>query len=62
MMKRESFSIASIYVPAKRRSTLDQKTVSDKKALVPLLLIERLRPMFGEERTADDGHDGRSMG
>jgi sulfiredoxin len=29
MMKRESFPITSIYVPTKRRSTLDPKTVQD---------------------------------
>jgi ParB-like chromosome segregation protein Spo0J len=29
MMKRESFPIASIYVPTKRRSTLDLKTVQE---------------------------------
>ena len=29
MMKRESFPIASIYVPTKRRSTLDPKTVQE---------------------------------
>jgi ParB-like chromosome segregation protein Spo0J len=29
MMKRESFAIADIYVPAKRRATLDPKTVDE---------------------------------
>ena len=29
MMKREAFAIASIYVPVKRRATLDAKTVDD---------------------------------
>jgi sulfiredoxin len=29
MMKRESLSIASIYVPAKRRATLDPKAVDE---------------------------------
>jgi ParB-like chromosome segregation protein Spo0J len=29
MMKRETFPIASIYVPVKRRATLDQKRVDD---------------------------------
>jgi len=29
MMKRESFPIADIYVPAKRRSTLNPKTVDE---------------------------------
>jgi len=29
MMKRESIPIASIYVPTKRRSTLNPKTVDD---------------------------------
>ena len=29
MMKRETFAIASIYVPAKRRSTLDPKKAQD---------------------------------
>lgn len=29
MMKRESFPIASIYVPVKRRATLNLKTVDD---------------------------------
>jgi sulfiredoxin len=29
MMKREAFEIANIYVPVKRRATLDAKTVAD---------------------------------
>jgi sulfiredoxin len=29
MMKRETFAIASIYVPAKRRATLDPKKVQE---------------------------------
>jgi len=29
MMKRESFPIANIYIPAKRRTTLDPKTVDE---------------------------------
>jgi sulfiredoxin len=29
MMKREPFAIASIYVPVKRRATLDPKTVDE---------------------------------
>jgi sulfiredoxin len=29
MIKRESFAIADIYVPAKRRATLDPKTVDE---------------------------------
>ena len=29
MMKREAFPIANIYVPAKRRSTLNPKTVDE---------------------------------
>ncbi len=29
MMKRETFSIANIYVPVKRRATLDQKRVDE---------------------------------
>jgi ParB-like chromosome segregation protein Spo0J len=29
MMKREKFAIASIYVPVKRRATLDPKKVQD---------------------------------
>jgi sulfiredoxin len=29
MMKRETFAIAKIYVPIKRRSTLDQKRVDE---------------------------------
>ena len=29
MMKRESFAIADIYVPAKRRATLDPKIVDE---------------------------------
>ncbi len=29
MMNRETFPIASIYVPVKRRATLDQKRVDD---------------------------------
>jgi sulfiredoxin len=29
MMKREAFEIANIYVPVKRRATLDPKTVAD---------------------------------
>jgi ParB-like chromosome segregation protein Spo0J len=29
MMKREAFEIANIYVPVKRRATLDTKTVAD---------------------------------
>jgi sulfiredoxin len=29
MMKRESFPVANIYVPAKRRSTLNPETVRD---------------------------------
>ena len=29
MMKRETFSIAKIYVPIKRRATLDQKRVDE---------------------------------
>jgi sulfiredoxin len=29
MMKRESFAIADIYVPVKRRATLEQKRVDD---------------------------------
>jgi ParB-like chromosome segregation protein Spo0J len=29
MMKRETFAIATIYVPTKRRATLDQKTVDE---------------------------------
>ena len=29
MMKRESFAIANIYVPVKRRATLDQTRVDD---------------------------------
>jgi len=29
MMKRESFAIANIYVPAKRRATLDPKKASE---------------------------------
>ena len=29
MMKRESFAVANIYVPAKRRSTLNLKTVQE---------------------------------
>ena len=29
MMKREAFSIASIYVPVKRRATLDPDTVDE---------------------------------
>jgi sulfiredoxin len=29
MMKREPFAIASVYVPVKRRATLDPKTVDE---------------------------------
>jgi len=29
MMKRETFSIANIYIPVKRRATLDQKRVDE---------------------------------
>ena len=29
MMKRETFAIADIYVPVKRRATLDQKRVDE---------------------------------
>ncbi len=29
MMKRETFSVADIYVPVKRRATLEQKRVDD---------------------------------
>ena len=29
MMKREAFAIASVYVPVKRRATLDPKTVDE---------------------------------
>jgi sulfiredoxin len=45
MMKRETFAIASIYVPAKRRGTLDPKktqeiaeSILEKGQLVPILL------------------------
>lgn len=34
MMKREAFAIADIYVPVKRRLTLDQKRVDDIAASI----------------------------
>jgi ParB-like chromosome segregation protein Spo0J len=34
MMKRETFPIADIYVPVKRRATLDAKTVRDIAASI----------------------------
>ena len=34
-MKRESFAIASIYVPTKRRSTLNLKTVQEVAESIP---------------------------
>ena len=35
MMKRETLAIADIYVPVKRRATLDQKRVNEIAASIP---------------------------
>ena len=44
MMKRETFEIANIYVPVKRRATLDPKTV--EKIAASMLEVGQTTPIL----------------
>ena len=50
MMKSEKFAIANIYVPVKRRATLDPKKVQE---LAESILKSACRPRSWCERTAN---------
>ena len=50
MMKRETIAIADIYVPIKRRATLEQKRVDEIAASVPRQGLAVADPSKGGRR------------
>ena len=66
MMKRETIPIADVYVPIKRRATLEQKRVDeiaasilDKGLLSPILVSEAADVLQGLPRPGPQGCSGR---
>jgi hypothetical protein len=58
MMRREKFAIANIYVPVKRRATLQPKTVQEIAQSVSLKSDSKYPSWFGAMVTASSSSAG----